>query len=213
MVTRIGTGARVLGIGMAAVVLGGALSACGSSPISGDLAAGAQKWPDFTTVLSDKVALKQTLPGRAAMPGWEVHRNRVATAEESGEECPGCKLDGTADFEAGAVTATFKITTFGSSAEASAYLAKTAKEFEAKAGKTSSKLSVPATGNETVAYGGTYHDSPRNVVLMRVGTAFAGVMLEDSSDVAQLQKMATMLARRVEQAAAGQPVDAALNAG
>ncbi|RKT20213.1 hypothetical protein BX285_4697 [Streptomyces sp. 1114.5] len=212
MVARIGTTARGLGIGMAAVVLGGVLSACGSSPISGDLAAGAQKWPDFRTVLSDKVALKQTLPGRAAMPGWEVHRNRVATAEESGDECPGCKLDGTADFEAGVVTATFKITTFGSSGEASAYLAKAAKEFETKAG-TSSKLSVPATGNETVAYSGTYHDSPRNVVLMRVGTAFAGVMLEDSSDVAQLQKMATMLARRVEQAAAGQTVDAALGAG
>ncbi|MFF7995750.1 hypothetical protein ACFZDG_39020 [Kitasatospora xanthocidica] len=212
MAARIGTGARGLGIGIATIVLGGALSACGSSAISGELAAGAQKWADFTTVLSDKVALKRTLPDRSAMPGWEVHNNRVAVKDGTDEECPGCKLDGTADFEDGAVTATFKITTFATKDQAGAYLALTVKEFEKKADKSASKLSVPTIGNETVAYSGTVHDGPRNVLLMRVGTTFAGVMLEDSSDVEQLKKLGTMLARRVEQTAAGQSPDAALDA-
>ncbi|MEU9042937.1 MULTISPECIES: hypothetical protein [unclassified Kitasatospora] len=212
MAAHIGTTARGLGIGIASVVLGGALTACGSGPVSGELAAGAQKWPDFQTVLSDKVALKQTLPGRAAMPGWEVHNNRVSVEDGTDKDCPGCKLDGTADFEDGPVTATFKITTFATKDQADAYLAMTAKEFETKAGKTASKLSVPTIGNETVAFSGTHGSSARNVILMRVGTTFAGAMLEDSADVPKLRKLATMLARRVEQAAAGQAVDAALEA-
>ncbi|GHF82898.1 hypothetical protein GCM10018790_70790 [Kitasatospora xanthocidica] len=211
MVTRIGAGARGLGIGMAAIVLGGALSACGSSAVSGELAAGAQKWADFTTVLSDKVALKQTLPGRAAMPGWEVHNNKVSVKDGTDEDCPGCKLEGTADFEDGTVTATFNITTFATKEQAGAYLAKTATAFEKKA-ESPAKLAMPTIGSETVAYGASSRKGPRNIVLMRVGTTFAGVMLQESSDVKQLEKLATVLARRVEQTAAGQTPDAALDA-
>ncbi|GAB7188910.1 hypothetical protein ATKI12_9024 [Kitasatospora sp. Ki12] len=210
MVTRIGAGARGLGIGMAAIVLGGALSACGSSAVSGELAAGAQKWADFTTVLSDKDALKHTVPDRAALPAWEIQKSDVK-AKDDDEDCQGCKLEATAEFEDGKVTATFDVTTFATKEQAGAYLAKTATSFEKKA-QSPAKLAMPTIGNETVAYGATFRKGPRNVVLMRVGTTVAGVMLQESSDVKQLEKLATMLARRVEQTAAGQTPDAALDA-
>ncbi|MER7765853.1 hypothetical protein [Kitasatospora sp. NPDC096140] len=211
MAAHIGATARGLGIGIASVVLGGALTACGSGALSDQLAPGAQKWADFKTVLADKDTVKRALPDSAALPGWKGHRPDVSTADGTDEECRGCEIDGTVEFESGSAKAAFKVITFGSATEASAYLATTAGEFEKKADKGATKLSVPAVGNESVAYTAASGGRPRNVVLMRVGTTFSGVMVQDSTDTARLQALATMLARRVEQAAAGQPVDAALD--
>ncbi|MER7582491.1 hypothetical protein [Kitasatospora sp. NPDC097691] len=212
MAAHIGATARGLGIGIASIVLGGALTACGSSPLSDQMAPGAQKWVDFETVLSDKDALKHTVPDRAAMPGWEIQKSDVDVKDDGDEDCRGCKVEAGSEFEDGKVTATFDVTTFATKEQAGAYLAKTAAEFEKKA-QSPAKLAMPTIGNETVAYGATFRKGPRNVVLMRAGTTVAGVMLQESSDVKQLENLATMLARRVEQTAAGQTPSAALDAG
>ncbi|MFD8705093.1 hypothetical protein ACFV1W_21160 [Kitasatospora sp. NPDC059648] len=208
MATHTGAATKALGIGVASILLGGALSGCGSSAVTGALnGTVAQKWVDFATVLGDEDTVKQTLPDPATMPGWKSHRKEVDEEDGSDEECQGCKLDGNVDFEAGSAKASFKITTFATGTQASAYLATAAQ----KAGKKASALSVTTVGNETTAYTGTFGSSTGNLILMRVGTVFAGVLVTGPSDVPQLQKMATMLARRIEQTAAGQHADAALD--
>ncbi|MFG3223827.1 hypothetical protein ACGF07_03445 [Kitasatospora sp. NPDC048194] len=156
--------------------------------------------------------VKRTLPDPASMPGWAAHRKEVNQAvsqvsDEDGNDCPGCKLDGSADFEAGTAKASFKITTFAGTAEASSYLATNAKKY----GKNASPLSVGVIGNETTAYSGTFGSSTGDLILMRVGTTYAGVLLTGPSDVPKLQKMATMLARRIEQTASGESANAALD--
>ncbi|MFI9162452.1 hypothetical protein [Kitasatospora aureofaciens] len=213
MAGRIVAAAQGLGVGMASILLAGALSACSSGPAAGPSAAAVpQKWVDFPSVLADEDALKQTLPDPASMPGWKAHRKQVNQAvsqvsEEDGDDCPGCKLDGNADFEAGTAKASFKITTFTTAAEASSYLATSVKKY----GKNASPLSVGMIGNETTAYSGTFGSSTGDLLLMRVGTTVAGVLVTGPSDVPKLQKMAIMLARRIEQTAAGQSASAALD--
>ncbi|MER6299736.1 hypothetical protein ABT247_09190 [Kitasatospora sp. NPDC001539] len=208
MTVHTGAAARGLGLGLASILLGGALSACGSSPVTGALAGTvAQQWVDFPTVLADESTVKQTLPDPATMPGWKSHRKEVDTADGTEEDCPGCKLSGTVDFEASGAKASFMITTFAGSSQATAYLTTTTK----KAGQNASPIPVATIGNETHAFSGTFDSDTGDVILMRVGTVVAGVMTTGPSDVPRLQKMATMLARRIEQSAAGQHADAALD--
>lgn len=195
-----------------AVPPGGGAASGGAAPTAG--AVPMPVWSDAATPLLDYKAVLQLMPDQAAMTGWEQEKRRVDPTDHSStcqntESCNGKPLSGEARFSSGDVVARFLVDTLPTKAAAQDKL----KAAYAAYGDATRYHSVelPAIGTESRAWQGEPGGRDGWGIVMRAGTVVATVTTEDGSvDTATAQRLAVLLAKRIEQAQSGRAADAVL---
>ncbi|MFE2729320.1 hypothetical protein, partial [Kitasatospora sp. NPDC059327] len=189
-----------------AATSGGAGSTAGSAPVP--------TWSDAATPLLDYKAVLQLMPDQAAMTGWEQEKRRVDPTDHSStcqntDACNGKPLSGEARFSSGDVVARFLVDTLPTKAAAQDKL----KAAYAAYGDATRyhTVELPAIGTESRAWQGEPGGRDGWGIVMRAGTVVATVTTEDGAvDTATAQRLAVLLAKRIEQAQSGRPADAVL---
>ncbi|MFG3053480.1 hypothetical protein ACGFZP_21375 [Kitasatospora sp. NPDC048239] len=192
-----------------AVPPGATAAPAGSGPAAGP----APTWSDAPTPLLDYKLVLQLMPDQSAMPGWEQEKRRVDLTDHSStcqntESCNGKPLSGEARFTSGDVTARFLVDTLPSKAAAQDKLKEAYAAF-GDARYTPAELQV--VGTESRAWQGRPGGRDGVGIVMRAGTVVASVTTEDGPvDAAMTQRLAVMLAKRIEQAQSGRTPDTVL---
>ncbi|MFI8084527.1 hypothetical protein ACIF6L_27465 [Kitasatospora sp. NPDC086009] len=190
----------------------GGTAAPGGGPAAGTVPM--PVWSDAATPLLDYRAVLQLMPDQTAMTGWEQEKRRVDLTDHSADcqnpaACNGKPLSGEARFSSGDVVARFLVDTLPTKAAAQDKL----KAAYAAYGDATRyhAVELPAIGTESRAWQGEPGGRDGIAVVMRAGTVVATVTTEDGPvDTATAQRLAVLLAKRIEQAQAGQAADAVL---
>ncbi|MGW4895862.1 hypothetical protein ACWEQL_26940, partial [Kitasatospora sp. NPDC004240] len=170
-------------------------------------------WKDAETPVLDYALVVKLMPDQAALPGWEQDKRRVDPTDHSSDcknpaSCNGKPLSGEARFTSGDVTARFLVDTLPTKAASQGKL----KEAYAAFGDSRYRsVELPVIGTESRAW--QSQDAARGGVsiVMRAGTVVATVSTEDGPvDPKLTQRLATMLAQRIEQAQTGKTPDVVL---
>ncbi|MFF2040963.1 hypothetical protein ACFVVX_11080 [Kitasatospora sp. NPDC058170] len=179
----------------------------------GSAPAPAPTWSDAPTPLLDYKLVLQLMPDQSAMPGWEQEKRRVDLTDHSSncqntESCNGKPLSGEARFTSGDVTARFLVDTLPTKAAAQDKLKEAYAAF-GDARYVPTELQV--VGTESRAWQGRPGGRDGVGIVMRAGTVVASVTTEDGPvDTRTTQRLAVMLAKRIEQAQSGRTPDTVL---
>ncbi|MGW6915343.1 hypothetical protein ACWGB8_16230 [Kitasatospora sp. NPDC054939] len=173
-----------------------------------------QVWQDAPTPVLDYRTVVALMPDQAALPGWEQDKRRVDRADHTGDcaanaaACNGKPLSGEARFTSGDTTARFLVETLPDKAAAQQKL----KEVYASFGDSRYRtVELTVIGTESRAWQGNSGGQDGVAFVLRAGTVVATVSTEGGPvDPALTQRLATMLAKRIEQAQAGTTPDTPL---
>ncbi|MGV9271081.1 hypothetical protein ACWDRR_41335 [Kitasatospora sp. NPDC003701] len=188
-----------------------------AAPGGGGATAGAVPmpvWSDAATPLLDYKAVLQLMPDQAAMTGWEQEKRRVDPTDHSAtcqnaDSCNGKPLSGEARFSSGDVVARFLVDTLPTKAAAQEKL-KAAYGAYGDATRYHT-VELPVIGTESRAWQGEPGGRDGWGIVMRAGTVVATVTTEDGTvDNVTAQRLAVLLAKRIEQAQSGRAADAVL---